>query len=77
MPGNIADLALKSSTSFEGVFITLLLSPTPCGVHMTLSISLNVAYGVQKTASSPMDSPGIHSNKNRHKILDFKNQSTL
>lgn len=78
MPGKIADLALESSTSFKVMSIMLLLLlPTPCGFHMTLNVGLNIIYGVQKTTLSPMDSLCIHSNKNKHKILDFKNQSTL
>lgn len=50
MPGKIADLVLKSNTSFGVVFIMLLLLlPTPCGFHMTSHLSLNIVCGVQKT----------------------------
>lgn len=46
----IADLVLKSNTSFIVIFIMLLLLlPTPCGFQMTLHLSLNIVCGVQKT----------------------------
>lgn len=77
MPGEIADVALKSNTAFEVIFIMLLLLlPTPCEFHMTLTLSLNIVYGVQKTTESPIYSAGIDSNKNRHKTLYCKNQSS-
>jgi len=50
MPEKIADLVLKSNTSFIVIFIMLLLLlPTPCGFQMTLRLSLNIVCGVQKT----------------------------